>query len=209
MLKYLIKKGYVNVNKVLLENYLALKINETELVVIMKLFEMLKNNQVTVTETQLAKKTSLSVGECAKVLTGLFDRGLISINLEYTKQGKTKESFNLDELINRLNEIFIEEKRANEVIANENIIKDFVSLLEQAFKRSLTNLELDIIVDWVNNGETLADVQKALALAIKAGKMNIRYIDSCLVAIHKKSQETIALDEEKSKILADFYRKIK
>ena len=48
MLKYLIQKGYVNVNKLLLENYHNFGLSELEFVVLLKLFEMLKNNQVTI-----------------------------------------------------------------------------------------------------------------------------------------------------------------
>ena len=43
MLKYLIQKGYVNVNKLLLENYHNFGLSELEFVVLLKLFEMLKN----------------------------------------------------------------------------------------------------------------------------------------------------------------------
>ena len=96
MLKYLIQKGYVNVSKMLLENYPALGLSEQELIIILKLFEMLKNNQVMISVNALSKKTSMSFNECSNVLNGLFNRGLISINLEYNKQGKAKESFNLD-----------------------------------------------------------------------------------------------------------------
>jgi DNA replication protein DnaD len=60
---------------------------------------MLKNNQVTISVAALAKKTSLSLNECSNVLNGLFNRGLVTIDLENTKQGKTKESFNLNECI--------------------------------------------------------------------------------------------------------------
>ena len=61
MLKHLIQKGYVNVNKLLLENYHHFGLSEAEFVVLLKLFEMLKNNQVTISVTQLSKKMSMSV----------------------------------------------------------------------------------------------------------------------------------------------------
>ena len=61
MLKFMIQKGYVNVNKLLLENYHHFGLSEAEFVVLLKLFEMLKNNQVTISVTQLSKKMSMSV----------------------------------------------------------------------------------------------------------------------------------------------------
>ena len=72
----------VNVNKLLLENYNNFGLNELEFVILLKLFEMLKNNQVTISVSQLSKKTSLSVHECSNVLNSLFNRGLLTIDLE-------------------------------------------------------------------------------------------------------------------------------
>lgn len=209
MLKYLIQKGYVNVNKLLLENYSNFGLSELELVVLLKLFEMLKNNQVTISVTSLAKKMSLTPTECSNVLNGLFNRGLVTIDLESTKQGKTKESFNLDECIKFIENYFSNEMKNKMIAENETILTEITSLVEQTFKRSLTPLELQIIVDWVQNGETALNIQKALAMAISSGKTSLKYVDSCLAAINKDTSDEVILDEEKSKLLNDFYRKIR
>jgi DNA replication protein len=209
MLKYLIQKGYVNVNKLLLENYPSFGLNELELVVLLKLFEMLKNNQVTISVSALAKKTSLSSNECSNVLNGLFNRGLVTIDLENTKQGKTKESFNLDECIKFIEGYFYNEMKSKGIAENEESLGQITNLIEQTFKRGLTPLELQIIVEWGQNGETIQDIQKALAMAVGAGKTNLKYVDSCLVAIKNKATDDVVLDESKTKILNDFYRNIK
>lgn len=210
MLKYLIQKGYVNVNKLFLENYHNFGLNELELVVLLKLFEQLKHNQVTISVTTLAKKTSMSINECSNVLNGLFNRGLVSINLETTKQGKTKESFNLDECIKYIEGYFFNEIKSKEVSDNEDEIKQIIDLLEQTLKRQLTPAELHVVIEWSQNGETIQSIKESLALSVSAGKLNIKYIDSCLAALKSKTQsEEAILDEAQSKILNDFYRKIK
>ena len=129
MLKHLIQKGYVNVNKLLLENYHHFGLNELEFVVLLKLFEMLKNNQVTISVSQLAKRTSMSLNECSNVLNGLFNRGLVTIDLEVTKQGKTKESFNLDECIKFIENYFLNEMKSKEIDDNQEEIKQITSIL--------------------------------------------------------------------------------
>lgn len=210
MLKFLIQKGYVNVNKLLLENYHHFGLNELEFVVLLKLFEMLKNNQVTISVSALAKKTSMSLNECSNVLNGLFNRGLVTLDLETTKQGKTKESFNLDECIKFIENYFLNEMKSKEVNDNNDQIKEMIYLLEEALKRQLTPLELQIVVEWSQRGESLQSIKQALALAIGAGKSNIKYIDSCLAAIKSKQEsQDVVLDEAQSKILNDFYRKLK
>ena len=210
MLKHLIQKGYVNVNKLLLENYHHFGLNELEFVVLLKLFEMLKNNQVTISVPQLAKRTSMSLNECSNVLNGLFNRGLVTIDLETTKQGKTKESFNLDECIKFFENYFLNEIKSKEINDNQDEIKEIIAVLEDSFKRQLTPLELQVIVEWIQRGESFQNIKQALALALGANKLNIKYIDSCLAAIKsKQTEDEVILDEAQSKILNDFYRKLK
>ena len=210
MLKHLIQKGYVNVNKLLLENYHNFGLNEQEVIILLKLFEMLKHNQVTISVSALAKKTSMSLNDCSNVLNGLLNRGLVTLDLETTKQGKTKESFNLNECIKYIENHFINEMKIDEVNENQDEIKQVIYLVEETFKRPLTPLELQIVVEWVQNGENSQDIKQALALAVGANKLSIKYIDSCLVAVKEKNAKNqVVLDEAQSKILNDFYRKIK
>ena len=54
------------------------------------------------------------------------------------------------------------------------------------------------------------DIKKALALAVGANKLNIKYIDSCLAAIKRDtSEDEVVLNEAQTKLLNDFYRKIR
>ena len=47
-------------------------------------------------------------------------------------------------------------------------------------------------------------------MAVGAKILNIKYIDSCLRAIKsKKTEDEVVLSDEQSKILNDFYRKLK
>lgn len=210
MLKYLIQKGYVNVNKLLLENYHNFNLNEQEVIILLKLFEMLKHNQVTISAATLAKKTSMSLAECSNVLEGLLNRGLVTLDFEITKQGKTKEAFNLDECIKFIENHFKNDMKVEEVNDNQDEIKQIIEAVQETFKRQLTPLELQVVIDWNQNGESYQEIKQALALALGANKLNIKYVDSCLVAIKNKGDENqVALDEAQSKILSDFYRKIR
>ena len=152
----------------------------------------------------------MSVNECSNVLNGLFNRGLVSLDLETTKQGKTKESFNLDECIKYIENFFYNEMKNKEINDNQDEIKQIIEMLEDTFKRQLTPLELQVVVEWSQSGETVDSVKKAVALAVGAKILNIKYIDSCLRAIKsKQSEDEVVLSDEQSKILNDFYRKLK
>ena len=99
MLKYLITKGYVNVSKIILSVYPALNMTEEEVVVVLKLFEMLKNNQVSISVSELSKKMTMDQNALSNILASLYNKDLLSLDICYTKDGKAKELFNLDNLI--------------------------------------------------------------------------------------------------------------
>ena len=207
MLKHLIQNGYVNVQKMLLNNYTRLNLNETEVVIVLKLFEMLKNNQISITVSQLAKKTAMSHEDLSNVLSSLYDKNLLSISVIYTNQGKSKETFNLDNLINEM-ELLMKSDMDDQVLSqNENTLKQAVSLVEDAYKRNLSTLELEMIREWISSGETLDKIRKALAVSVKRNKLNIKYTDRVLA--NQDDDEDVHIDEENSKLMAEFYRNIK
>jgi predicted transcriptional regulator len=108
---------------------------------------MLKNNQATISVTTLAKRMSMSLTECSNVLNGLFNRGLVSLDLETTKQGKTKESFNLNECIKFIEDYFYNEMRSKEAEENQDEIKqNCLQILEKFNVREhLFASELDVL----------------------------------------------------------------
>lgn len=205
MLKYLIQRGYVNVSKMLLNIYPELNITENELVIILKLFEMLKNNQISISVSQLAKKTNMNQSDLSNVLASLFDKNLLTINVNYNN-GKVKETFSLDALIKKIEDKFSNDIAEEESNFNENNVKKIVNFVEDTFKRNLSNLELEIIIDWANNNVPLEKIQRALSVALKNNKTNLKYVDSVLVKLDDKQD---LASEEQSRLLAEFYRKIK
>ena len=97
--------------------------------------------------------------------------------------------------------------RSLEVKENQNMIKQVINLVEETFKRSLTPFELEMISEWVRENETIDRIRRALAIAAKDNKLNIKYVDGCLARLD--DGEITVLDDTKSKLLADFYRNIK
>ena len=205
MLKYLIQKGYVNVSKMLLNIYPSLDIKEDELVIILKLFEMLKNNQISISVGQLVKKTNMNHEELSNTLSSLFDKGLLTINVNYVN-GKAKETFSLDALIQKIEENFKIEMHSLEQVNNENLAKQIVSFVEDIFKRNLSNLEIELVIDWSNNNISLEKIQRALSVAVKNNKKNLKYVD---MVLNKLDDEDPTINEEESRLFAEFYRKIK
>jgi len=173
---------------------------------VLKLFEMLKNKKVSLSLNELANRTTMSKEECSNILNGLLNKGVITISEEKIN-GKMKEVFNLDDFIKQIEEFFESKIRLEKTKENESQTKKNIGLVEETFGRPLTPLELQFVNDWTISGEAEENIRKALAKAYSAKKLNIRYVDQCLVRLSETKDEPI-LDEKTSKILEDIYRKI-
>ena len=104
-------------------------------------------------------------------------------------------------------DIFEADMRALPSKNNETLVKQMISLVEETFKRSLSPFELEMISEWAKEGESVDRVRRALAIATKDNKLNIKYVDGCLARLDPNSDSR--LDDNKSKLLADFYRNLK
>ncbi len=206
MLKYMIKKGYVDINKMILDIYPKLNLSEQEVIVVINLIELYKNSQKTLSVSTLSKKTNMSNDVCSNSLNGLLNKGFITLDIEYTKSGKAKEVFNIDDLVNTLSKMINDEIKAERVNDNENVIKDIIDFLESNLNKSLTPFELDLVLSWVDAGENINSISNAVDIAISKNITNLKYIDKIILG-SKNTRETV--NEDDSKVLDDIFRNLK
>lgn len=206
MFGYMMKLGYVDMNKLILERYSKLNLTSEETLLLLSLIELYKNNNTTLSVNSLAKKVNVTTDVCSNSLNGLLNKGLVTLNIEYTKSGKAKEVFNLDDLIITLEKMFLEEIKNDKISKSENLIKEMIELIEASFNKTLTPYELEIILTWVEAGETINTIKKALDIALSKNNTNLKYLDK-IVLNSKKQDETV--DEEQSKVLDDIFRNLR
>lgn len=207
MLKYMIKKDYVNITKILLENYQKININEKELVMLLNLIEQFKVDQLNISNSTLAKKLNISVNDCNSILNSLLNKGIITLSIEYTKTGKAKEVISIDEFIILIEKTINDEIKNQTIQSSENKVKEIIDLCEKAFNKTLTPYELDIVISWVESNETIQTIKTALDISMVKKATNLRYVDKVLLATKNTNNEKV--DEDKSKVLDDLFRNIK
>lgn len=205
MFKHMIKKGYVDINKVLIDNYSKLNLSAIELVILLNLLESFKVNNLTLSVSVIAKKINVTTDECSNNLNNLLNKGYITLNIEYTKSGKAKEIFNIDELIKNLERILNEEVKVEKIQNSEETIKDYIEIIEKSFGKTLTPFELEIVLSWVDMKENITSIKKALDIAISKNILNLRYVDKIILS----SKNTEIINEDESKVLDDIFRNIK
>ncbi len=206
MLQYMIKKGYVDVNKLVLENNIKLNLLPEETLLVLNLIDLYKTNQITLSVNSLAKKNNVTSDNVSNTLNSLLNKGLVTLNIEYTKTGKAKEVFNLDELINTLEKMMLEEIKNEKISTSENFIKEVIELTEKSFNKSLTPYEIDTVLSWVESGETIEKIKKGIDIALSKKITNLRYVDKIILGSNDDSNK---VNEEQSKVLDDIFRNLK
>ncbi len=206
MIKFMIEKGYLDINKVIIENYNKLNINEVEAFLIINLIDMYKTKQLNLSVTTLSKKLNTTQTNCSEALNNLLTKGLITINIEYTKSNKAKEVFDIEDLFIALDKLFNNEIKNQRVVSSENKIQEIIDMCEQKLSKTLSPYELELILTWIDTNEKVSDIQNALDIAVSKNINNLKYIDKILLS-NKKSVEVY--DEDKSKTLDDIFRNLK
>lgn len=204
MIKYLVKKGYVDFNKIILENYSKFNVTEQEVFVLITLVELYKLNKNTFSTSSIAKRTNLSNDICSTCLNSILNKGLISIKIEYSNN-KAKEVFSLDELFNVISKTFNDEIKLEKIQQSEGSIEEIITLVENTLNKSLSPYELEIILEWSNSNIPLNIITKAIDIALSKNISNIRYIDKIILS----SNNNEIVNEDESKVLDDIFRNLK
>lgn len=208
--KKLIKEGHLNVYKMLLKDYVSLGLNETELVLLMHLFNMLERNKTLLSINQLTKNLTIDENQTAELLDALMSKGFLSIDIEISKDGKEKETFNLDLTLEKLSLRYAESVGQTEKKKTDDSLTRLVELFEKEMGRSLSYKEISTLTNWVDENIAFDKIKSALLEAIKVKKKSIEYVDGIL--FHQRQDQELPkneIDPETRRAFDDFFKGIK
>jgi len=161
------KKGLIKFNELLLNNYLELRIDETDVILLMLLHENELNGTNFLSISNIASMTTLDIDKVADKIDMLVTKGFISLEILKT-EGISEERFSL---VSTLNMLISDEV---EVVTDK---KKYAEMLENELRRPLSSKELQIIAEWSYTAE---EVKTGLLAAIKQKKMGVEYVDKIL-----------------------------
>ncbi|SFJ99705.1 DNA replication protein [Halobacillus dabanensis] len=183
------------VPKQLLLNYNNLKINETELVVLLQIHRFRTEGNGFPTPEELADHLSISAQECSRVLRSLIQKRLMTIEQDHNENRVLNESYSLEPLWEKLFTV-LSSKPNNEKSFDENIFP----LFEQEFGRPLSPFEIETINIWLDEEEqSPALIKAALREAVLMSKLNFKYIDRILREWKRKGVRTVEQAREQGK----------
>ncbi|MCD8870338.1 DnaD domain-containing protein [Staphylococcus gallinarum] len=197
-----LKSRPVIIRKELLDHYSDMGLNETELIILIKLLHSaeISNKQPSI-ET-LQQGSTLDSREITAIIQRLIQYDLLELNVSKDEEGKFTEYMNLDKFYTRLSEIIDsiekEEIAEDNTLAFENVFKN----IEQTFGRALSPYEIETINQWLDvDHHELSVIQAALDEATSQNKLSFKYIDRILLNWKKNNVKTI---EDSKKISRQF-----
>ncbi|HPN61421.1 MAG TPA: hypothetical protein PLO88_04755 [Bacilli bacterium] len=107
----LLKNNIIDFDRLLLEKYRALKLDEANTIILIKLNNLLKQGKRFLVVEELVETMALSKEEVAKRIVQLVNDGFVALELS---EIDAKEQFNLDETYKRLSYLLEGVKQANQ-----------------------------------------------------------------------------------------------
>lgn len=205
----LLKNGLADFDKILIEKYSLIGLDEADAIILIKLKKILETNK-TINETIIVKELVKTMSLSEKAIS---EKLVILINGEYIslKIINNKETYTLDDIYKRLGNIIDNDSLENDKEEKETDIKKTVSFIEKEFEHLINPTELDVIKHWIDVDKfTFAQIKDATLECIMLKKKNIKYIDTILNK-GKTSSNTnnITSKDNLSELFSSVYGKIR
>lgn len=185
----LIKNGNFTFPKILLFNYQELKINKSQLILLIYLMN-LKDTEFN--PNNITKDLKMPLTDVLTNIDVLTNLNLIKIDLRKI-DGVRHEFINIDQLYEKLLYLVINEEK-------EEIPSNIFSTFETEFGRTMAPMEYEIINSWIDSGYSEELIIAALKEAVYNGVFKLNYIDKILYEWGKKGIKSIQdIEKEKTK----------
>jgi len=202
----LIKNNVIQFDRLILEQYYKLSIDEVDTIILIRLNDLLQRGVTVLNEEEIAASMKIDKNELGNRIVELVKKGFITLELSSVD---SKEVFNLDETYKRL-ALILDGKRENH---NKKIleakIKDTMNLLEKELKKILSPLEREIIQRWYIEDEySDEEISEAILKALKYKNRGVNYIDRLLHTTRRDSQKAEEAVENHQENIQELFNKI-
>ena len=195
MLEELFKKGYLNYEKMILENTKALGVTIEEAVI---LICILKENSLSVDKLQ--NNLLITFDKVDKILSSLMERGFYAIYLSYDN-GRGTECVSFEPLFEKLEAII---NKNNQEVDDYDIAKAN-SFLSEKMNRVLTSQELEILQSLMLEDRYSYD---EIVTGVNSILENKRALTMRTLTVKLADKSVVMPKKEGNKELKDFFNKI-
>lgn len=200
-LKKFIDKKVVDFSELVLLNYHKIGLDETDAVILIKLHHLIDSSLTFISPKLLSDSLSISPQTTAKRLNNLIDKDFVTMELVSGANGKEKESYSLDTVIEKILRLDFEERKGDNIHKTKEA--ELVELFEAEFKKPLSVLDIQTITKWLNDDKyKFAEIKESLFKAVKARKLSIKYVDGILLNQEKETPKQY----KKTNLMRDLHK---
>ncbi len=179
----------LNFSYLLLDFYKTLNINEQELVVILMIDHLRKQENEFITKDELLLKMNLSEKEIDQAMTSLYKKKYIEFSFDLGKPSTSIKPIKKILYKKFEQSIFTEEEIANkkETLQKRETVFDF---LEKTFGRQLTPIEISRADERINNDVEEDIIINSIKDSALSNRLSITYIDRLIIKKMKKEDNS-------------------
>ena len=178
----ILKEQPIIIPKVLLKYYTKLNITEEELIILICIIN--KGDKIVYDPGLFTEEIGMKPYKAMQILNDLSEKAILEIKVENNPSGKKEEYIYLDLLYNNLFNIIIDKNH------EATINTDLFTLFETELGRTISPMEVEIIKEWLHDGNSEELIKEALKEAIYNNARNLKYIDRILFNWRTKGIKT-------------------
>lgn len=195
-----IKLGDTTISNVLLQHYRQLGITNNQLILIIQLKSLMDSGSDFPDIEIIAQRMQLPTAKVFTAIHDLIQQKYLTIETSIDKEGKSKDSYQLDFLWERLATLLEQEERTIKKEEQQLTEKDLFNRFESEFGRPLSPMEIQTIGMWLDEDKYEVDlIEMALREAVLSQVYNLKYVDRILLNWEKKNIKTKAQVVQESK----------
>lgn len=197
----LLKTRTLDFTKVMVENYYALGLTETDALILIRLESQLVKGATSITVACLTPTMTIDDMECSDRIIALVNKGFIDYTLDPAKH----ETYSLDGTYRKLAQVLDDQAHEAHEESKDSEIAATVALLEREFAKQLSALEVELVRRWYKDDHYTADaIEKAILKAKRARAHSVKYVDAVLAKGVMVQEEKTVTDEERPDVVALF-----
>lgn len=191
LLQKWLKAGNTTVSNVLLTHFKEVGLTNEQLILVLQLKSFIDaGNDFPDTEI-ISRRMQISSAEVFQIIHGLINKKLIAIETEKNNDGKTRDSYRLDLLWDRLTLVISQQENQQRVEKKHLSEQELFQLFESEFGRPLSPIEMQTIGMWLDDDHYAIElIELALREAVLSQVYNLKYVDRILLNWERKNIRT-------------------
>jgi DNA replication protein len=204
ILKRLFEDDVLNIERLILREYRRLELSVPETHVLLSLFSISRKRK-TFSLAAISRRIDYDQEMIGTIIESLYKKNLLTLALEKTKDGKSREIFDLDPVFQRLQSLFQGDLEEQQKAIFDGQISQTLELFEQGLGRLLRPHEIEEVRRWYDDG-VYSHERILKAIEQSEPRISVKAVERFLTAM---IPETVEIDDEVENILDSFYRKIR